>query len=168
MTEWQSLSIVSCRTRSDTFRGSDQRSESVVHRAVVAAMSIAVVGCSVGMPRATADNPVCTPTVCAFLSPSRNISCEIDYQRDPGIPDETYCQTMSPPQSARLSADGVVTNCVGSSCLGNAGVRTPTLGYGESTGIGPFSCQSQVNGVTCSVSSGRGFIISDAGVAPAG
>ena len=75
---------------------------------------------------------------------------------------------MSPPQSVKMSPDGVLTNCVGSSCLGNAGVRTPTLGYGESTGIGPFSCQSQVNGVTCTVSSGRGFTVSDAGVARVG
>ncbi len=70
-----------------------------MHRTVVAAMGIVVVGCWVGVPQATADNPVCTATFCSFYSPSRNISCELDYQRGSGIPDETYCQTETPPQS---------------------------------------------------------------------
>jgi hypothetical protein len=139
-----------------------------VHRVVVTAIGIALVCSQVGMPRATADNPVCMPTVCAFLSPSRNISCEIDYQRGPGVPDETYCQVNSPPQSVRMSTDAVVTDCTGSSCLGNAGIGTPTLDYGRTAGIGPFNCQSQANGVTCTVSSGRGFTISNAGVTPVG
>ena len=139
-----------------------------MHRVVVAAIVIALVCSPVGMPPATADNPVCTPTVCAFLSPSRNISCEIDYQRGPGSPDETYCQVDSPAHSVRMSTDAVVTVCTGSSCLGNPGIGTPTLGYGQTVGIGPFNCESQVNGVTCTVFSSRGFTISNTGVTPTG
>ncbi|MGZ4526066.1 MAG: hypothetical protein ACXVX7_06340, partial [Mycobacterium sp.] len=66
----------------------------------------------------------------AFLSPSRNISCELDYQRGSQIPDETFCQTNSPPQSVHMSTSGVLNTCTGMSCLGNAAQGTPTLAYG--------------------------------------
>lgn len=135
--------------------------------AVIAALGV-VVGCSVAAPRAIADNPACAASMCAFLSPSRNISCEVDYQRDPGIPDEAYCQTNEPPASVRLSTIGAVTNCEGVSCLGNAGVRTPVLAYGQTARVGPFSCASKADGVTCTVPSGRGFTISNAGITPIG
>jgi hypothetical protein len=138
-----------------------------VRRTVVAAMGMVVVGCWVGMPAAAADKPACAATVCSFYSPSRIVGCEINYQRD-GIPDETYCQTMSPPQSVHMSASGVLTNCTGDSCLGNAGLGTPTLAAGQTAGIGPFSCLMQASGVTCTVPSGRGFTISGAGITPVG
>jgi hypothetical protein len=139
-----------------------------VKRAVIAALGCVVVGCCVGVPRATADNPACTASMCAFLSLSRNISCEVDYQRDPGIPDEAYCQTNEPPASVRLSPAGAVTNCTGISCLGNAGTGTPVLAYDQTAGVGPFSCKSKADGVTCTVSSGHGFTISNAGITPVG
>jgi hypothetical protein len=139
-----------------------------VKRAVIAALGVVTVGCWVGAPRAIADNPACTASMCAFLSPSRNISCEVDYQRDPGIPDEAYCQTREPPASVRLTTTGAVTNCTGVSCLGNAGIGTPVLAYGQSAAVGPFSCASKADGVTCTVSSGHGFTISDAGITPIG
>jgi hypothetical protein len=131
-------------------------------------MTMAVVGCCAGIPRAGADSPVCTATWCAFLSPSRNISCEMDYGRGSGIPDETYCQTNNPPQSVRLSASGAFKTCTGDSCLGNPGQGTPALGYGQTAGVGPFNCRSEASGVTCTVTSGRGFTLSNAGVAPVG
>lgn len=87
------------------------------------------------------------------LSPSRNISCEINYQREPAVADEAYCQTNDPPQSVRLSATGVVTNCTGVSCLGNACENTPTLGCDQTAGIGPFSCTPKPDGVACTVTS---------------
>jgi hypothetical protein len=139
-----------------------------MHRRVATAMGIVVAACSVGTHQAAADNPACTQTVCAFLSPSRNISCEIDYQRDPGIPDTTYCQSMSPAQSVHMSPSGQLAKCEGDSCLGNPGIGTPTLAYGQMAGIGPFSCRSEVSGTTCTVTSGRGFTISRAGVTSVG
>ena len=139
-----------------------------MHRTVVAAMGIVVVGCWVGVPQATADNPVCAATFCSFYSPSRNISCELDYQRGSGISDETYCQTETPPQSVHMTTDGTFKTCTGSSCLGNAGQGTPALAYGQTAGVGPFSCRSEDSGVTCTVTSGRGFTISNAGITPAG
>jgi hypothetical protein len=139
-----------------------------MRRAVVATIGFLVAGCCVGMPAATADNPACTASVCTFLSPSRNISCELNYKRDPGISDEAYCQTLSPPQSVHLSAGGVVTNCTGVSCVGNPGEGTPTLGYDQTAGVGPFTCTSKTDGISCTVSSGHGFTISNAGITPLG
>ncbi|CPR10947.1 hypothetical protein BN971_02222 [Mycobacterium bohemicum DSM 44277] len=142
-----------------------------MHRTVVAAAAavaaVAVVGWP-GTPRAAADNPVCTSTWCSFLSPSRNIGCEIDYQRGSGIPDETYCQTDSPPQSVRLSTDGSFKTCTGETCLGNSGEGTPTLAYGQAAGVGPFNCRSETGGITCTAGSGRGFTLSSGGIASVG
>ncbi len=139
-----------------------------VTAAVGAALGAVVVGCCGGMPRAAADNPVCTATWCSFLSPSGNIGCEMNYGRGSGIPDETYCQSDSPPQTVRMSTDGSFKTCTQESCLGNAGQGTPTLGYGLTAGVGPFSCRSEPSGVTCTVTSGRGFTLSSAGITPVG
>jgi hypothetical protein len=137
-------------------------------RAIVAAIGFIVVGSGVGMPVAAADNPACTASTCAFLSPSRNISCEVNYKRDPGLSDEAYCQTNEPQQSAHLSTGGVVTTCKGVSCLGNAGEGTPTLAYDQTASVGPFTCTSKPDGVTCTVSGGKGFTISNAGITSIG
>jgi hypothetical protein len=142
-----------------------------VHRTLVAAMGFAIAvifGCGTGMPRAAADNPVCTTTWCNFLAPSRNLGCEMDYGRGQGMPDQTYCQTDSPPQSVRMSTDGSFKTCTGQTCLGNPGQGTPTLAYGQTAGVGPFNCRSESSGVTCTVTSGRGFTISTAGITPVG
>ncbi|WP_264045149.1 hypothetical protein [Mycobacterium paraffinicum] len=103
----------------------------------------------------------------AFLSPSRNISCEIDYQRR-GLPDETFCFTLSPPASVRMDTGGGLSRCAGVSCLANPAEGTPILGYGQTMGAGPFTCRSETGGVTCTVVSGRGFTISSSGIAPVG
>src|ERR1700759_4978419 len=137
-------------------------------RAVVATSGFLVVGCCVGMPAATADNPACTASVCTFLSPSHNISCEVNYKRAPGISDEAYCQTNEPPQSVHLSTGGVVTSCTGVSCVGNPGEGTPTLAYDQTAAVGPFTCTSKPDGMSCTVSSGHGFTISNAGITPIG
>jgi hypothetical protein len=140
-----------------------------MRRALVAAMGIVVVvGCWVWIPSAAADNPVCTPTWCAYYSPSHNIGCEVNYGRGSGVPDETYCQTESPARSVRMSTSGTFKTCTGPSCLGNAGQGTPTLGYGQTAGVGTFNCRSEADGVTCTVTSGRGFVISNTGITSVG
>jgi hypothetical protein len=139
-----------------------------MQRGVVAAIAIFLAACTLGAPRAAADNPICSASWCSFLSPSRNLSCEIAYRRSNGLPDETYCQTQSPPQSVHLSTDGSFKTCTGDSCVGNPGQGTPILPYGQNAGVGPFSCRSETSGVTCTVSSGRGFTLSSAGVTSVG
>lgn len=141
----------------------------------IAAIGVVPVGGFAEIPRAVADNPVCvretdnSGSVCAFYSPSHNISCEVDYQRvggtGAGIPDDTYCQTVVPEQSVTMDPNGSLKNCSGTSCLGNPGEGTATLAYGQTAALGPFTCQSATKGITCTVASGRGFRISRAGIA---
>jgi hypothetical protein len=100
--------------------------------------------------------PLATAGTYAFLSPSGHISCEMQ--------DIVYCQTFSPPQSVQMSADGTLTPCRGDGCVGNPGIGTPTLAYGQSANHGPFTCVSQTDGVTCTVATGRGFTISNSGI----
>ncbi|BBZ44270.1 hypothetical protein [Mycobacterium parmense] len=135
------------------------------------AATVVVVGWWAGTPSAVADNPVCSADACSFHSPSHEISCEIDYRRGSGMPDTTYCQVIQQPpggESVRMDTSGAYTVCTGESCLGNPGLAQATLSYGQSAGLGPFSCRSEVAGVTCTVDSGRGFTVSDSGIAPAG
>jgi hypothetical protein len=125
--------------------------------------------------------PFCKASACAFLSPLQGLNCEIDWQSGPGIPNETYCQTSVPPQTVHMDATGTLTTCVdvvhadasdkcdiGDPGYGSGGVPTPTLGYGQATGIGPFTCLSEASGVTCTVPGGGGFTMSSRGIAPVG
>ncbi|MGH3156757.1 MAG: hypothetical protein ACRDNF_09315 [Streptosporangiaceae bacterium] len=99
-----------------------------------------------------------------FLSPSGNISCEIDYHR--AALTQVYCQTATPARSVTMGVTGKYTTCTGQQCLGNSGTGTPTLAYGTATGVGPFRCESAatgVTGVTC-VADGNGFRISTSGI----
>jgi hypothetical protein len=113
--------------------------------------------------RSAALVPMQTAAGGEFLSPSGNISCEVDYHRA-GLT-QVYCQTVTPARSVTMSAAGRYTACTGSQCLGNPGAGTPTLAYGTATGVGPFRCESAAAGVTC-VADGRGFRISASGMAP--
>lgn len=120
-------------------------------------------------PQAAADScEGCdTPNVQFFKSPSGNLQCEIDFQRD-GLPDSAYCMSMKPPQHVSIGPDGalkdVCTNDV--SCLSNGPVGEPVLPYGQSKGIGPFVCKSEQTGMTCTAN-GKGFTISTSGIVPA-
>ena len=99
-----------------------------------------------------------------FLSPSGNISCEVDYHRA-GLT-RGYCQTAKPARSVTMGANGRYTTCTGEQCLGNAGDGTPTLAYGKATGVGPFRCEAAATGISC-VADGKGFRISTSGITPA-
>ena len=130
--------------------------------------------CSSGTSSATTAQPAATSSASTslvpmqtaaggeFLSPSGNISCEVDYHRV-GLT-EVYCQTVTPARSVTMSVAGKYKTCTGEQCLGNPGTGTPTLAYGTATGVGPFRCESAATGVTC-VADGKGFRISTSGVA---
>jgi hypothetical protein len=98
-----------------------------------------------------------------FLSPTGNISCEVD-DNQAGLT-QAYCQTVTPARSVTMSATGSYTTCTGQQCLGNPGAGTPTLAYGTATGAGPFRCESASTGITCAAD-GKGFQISASGVTP--
>ncbi len=102
-----------------------------------------------------------------FYSPSKNISCEIDSGAAAGT--STLCLTINPARSVVLHSDGTLTVCTGQTCLSNAGLNTPTLGYGQSITLAPFTCVSSTAGMQCTVcASGAGFLIAASGVTPVG
>jgi serine/threonine-protein kinase len=110
------------------------------------------------------------PDVKFFHSPSNNIQCEIDYRRGSGTTDSVYCLSIDPPRNATMSSSGVLTSVctAGDSCLSNPPQGEPTLPYGHTTGIGPFTCLSEYEGMRCTVTSGRGFTMSKSGITPVG
>jgi hypothetical protein len=99
-------------------------------------------------------------TVTEFYSPSKNISCEIDNNFSSSAITSALCLTISPPKSVTLKADGSLTECTGVNCLSNAGENTPTLAYGQSITLGPFTCASSTAGMQCTLANGDGFLIS--------
>ncbi len=109
-----------------------------------------------------------TPTGTEFLSPSKNISCEIDDNFGPSAITSTLCLTISPPKSVTLKTDSSLTECAGVNCLSNAGTNTPTLAYGQSITLGPFTCASSTAGVKCTLASGDGFLISSSAITALG
>ena len=139
----------------------------MVRKALVAVAATATGGVGILAPWAFAPLAAADSDYVAFLSPSDNISCELDYRRS-GLPDVTYCQSGSPPASVRMDPAGTLSICGGRARLGNAASGTPTLAYGQTMGTGPFTCRSETSGVTCTVVSGRGFTISSLGITPVG
>lgn len=101
-----------------------------------------------------------TSTGTEFYSPSKNISCEIDSDFGPSATTSTLCLTISPAKSVTLNTDGSLAECTGINCLSNAGVNTPTLAYGQSITLGPFTCASSTAGMKCTLANGDGFLIS--------
>ena len=63
-----------------------------------------------------------------------------------------------------LGADGTLTECTGVSCLSNAGLNTPTLAYGMSITLEPFTCSSSTAGIKCTLADGDGFLISSSAI----
>jgi hypothetical protein len=61
-----------------------------------------------------------------------------------------------------------LTECTGENCLSNAGSNTPTLSYGTSITLGPFTCLSMTTGMKCTLANGNGFILARSGVTPLG
>jgi hypothetical protein len=101
----------------------------------------------------------------AVLSPTKNIACLIDVAREQLV----RCATFLPPRRVTMMADGTLTICSGGKCeLGNPSPETPTWAYAAATGAGPFPCLSTVDGMTCTVTGGRGITISRSGIRPIG
>jgi hypothetical protein len=141
----------------------------------VAALPIALLVCVGRATPASADNPICGyygPDTCAFSAPWGTSSCQISLG---GQGPTVYCQTVPavlgqgpPPQSVAMDADGTLTPCTGVACVGNAATGTPTLALGHDLSVGPFTCLSAATEVSCTVTSGRGFIVSETAITPVG
>lgn len=109
--------------------------------------------------------PLQTATYGEFLSPTGNIDCSISVSAsDQSRPEEVFCATFTPPQSVTMDGSGSLKECSGPQCGGNGLPGAPTLAYGTGTGAGPFLCVSEVTGMTCTVTGGKGFTLSAAGI----
>ena len=104
-----------------------------------------------------------------FFGTRAGFNCEINYRRA-DLPDSAYCMSVNPPQHVSMDSSGELSICRDDvSCLSNPPSDQPILPFGQSAGAGPFSCQSEATGVTCTVGvSGRGFVISHSGIEPVG
>ena len=81
------------------------------------------------------------------------------------LAERTLCQMFEPRQTAKLTADGSTSICVGSTCSVGDGPEDATLPYGHSVSVGIFRCSSADTGIRCvAIASGRGFRISRQGV----
>jgi len=106
-----------------------------------------------------------------FTSPSGNIQCSIQFQRAAPaaagggfLPDWAHCMSIKPLQSVQIRADGSLAGvCKGDSCGSNGPTDQAVLPYGQSAALGPFTCQSEDSGMTCTAND-KGFIISTDGI----
>jgi hypothetical protein len=144
-----------------TARGFARRLATVMSGICLAVTMLALPAQAASGPAPATGAPRHSPNGGEFLSPSGNISCEID-NGYVGL-HQVYCQTFSPPRSVTMFASGMLKKCSGDKCLGNPADGTPTLAYGTWTESGPFRCLSATDGVTCTTS-GRGFRISRSGI----
>ena len=128
---------------------------------VVAATALAAAPAAVSLAAATKTMPAHTAKGGFFLSPSLNISCEMDYHRA-GL-NGVFCQTDEPPRSVSMSQAGAIKKCSGVQCLGNPPENALVLPYGHATSAGPYTCTSRIRGMTCTVGH-KGFTISREGI----
>lgn len=110
----------------------------------------------------------------AFRSPSRNITCNLDESFATCSVGNASWDLPEPPDEC-LDGDGNLTSDWGSHvqfmddqpaaliCRGDAPTEGPVLPYGHSVEIGPVSCRSEQDGVTCTNSETRhGFKVNRA------
>lgn len=106
----------------------------------------------------TASGAFTAPTSARFVSPSRNLSCELADGDARGS--YVQCQSKSRAHSVRMTPTGRLRLCRGVGCLGDPAPNTRVLGYGQRITLGRFQCVSQHSGVACTlVRSGKGFVI---------
>ncbi len=117
----------------------------------------AVGGTTTPRPTATAGPP-------RFQLPSGNIACDMSAG---GVTCTIASETFTPPPVADcsggsvghtvvLDAHGVSVPCVRGAASRPAG-QVPVLDYGGSSTVGPYTCTSATNGVTCTTAQGVGF-----------
>jgi hypothetical protein len=106
----------------------------------------------------TASGAPTSLTMARFVSPSRNLFCEMADGDARGS--YVHCQSKRLPHSVRMTPTGRLKLCPGVRCLGDPATNTRVLGYTQRITAGRFQCISQHAGVTCTViRSGKGFLI---------
>lgn len=110
----------------------------------------------------------------SFASPTGNISCTMSVD---GVTCSIAHTTVAPPVVEGCTgttghvvmlntADGVSTPCVDGPAPVAASADTPVLQYGSEQTVGPYTCSSASNGMTCVVDeTGTGFRLATAELA---
>lgn len=110
----------------------------------------------------------------SFASPTGNISCTMSVD---GVTCSIAHTTVAPPVVEGCTgttghvvmlntADGVTTPCVDGPAPVAASADTPVLQYGSEQTVGPYTCSSASNGMTCVVDeTGTGFRVATAELA---
>jgi hypothetical protein len=124
--------------------------------AAAAALALALAASAATSANAT------TPPQRFFSALAGAVSCELD--DGGGLAVQAYCQTITKPRSATLSANGKVTLCSGVRCIGNPPDNEKSLAAGHRASLGPFTCTVSSSMVDCTVQGDRGFSISRTGV----
>jgi hypothetical protein len=156
------LALAACSSNPSPTSSSSTTSSSSVTTTTAASTSStsSSAGTTSSAPQTSGTLVPQTSTVTEFYSPSKNISCEIDYKFGSSDLTSALCLTISPPKSVTLMTDSSLTECTGVNCLSNAGENTPTLEYGQTVTLGPFTCASSTGGIKCTLANGDGFLIS--------
>ena len=106
----------------------------------------------------TASGAPTSLTSARFVSPSRNLSCEMADRDVRGS--YVHCQSKRQPHSVRMTPTGRLRPCHGGDCLGDPAANTRVLGYAQRITVGRFQCASHRAGIRCTViRSGKGFLI---------
>ncbi|WP_454051624.1 hypothetical protein [Cellulomonas sp. Marseille-Q8402] len=106
-----------------------------------------------------------------FASPTGNITCtmspdgvtcdiaNIQYE----VPAAEGCTGTTGHQIVLNTSDGLTTPCVEGPAPAVASADTPVLDYGRSQTVGPYTCTSASNGMSCVVDdTGEGFRVATA------
>lgn len=133
---------------------------------VTASTSTAAAAVSSTAAPTTAAAPIKTVTLARFQTPTGNIACDATDGIRCDIQERTW---MPPPKPATceldwgngfaILPDGTPTGvCAGDTVLDRS---LPKLAYGEASRVGPITCTSRIDGLTCTHDrTRRGFFLS--------
>lgn len=107
----------------------------------------------------------------SFASPSGNITCTMSpdgvtctiANKQYDVPAAEGCTGTTGHVIVLNEADGVATPCVEGAAPAVASADTPVLDYGRSQELGPYTCTSGTDGMSCVVAeTGTGFRVATA------
>ena len=119
-------------------------------------------------PVTTSTSPGATPRASAtpgpptFQLPSGNIACAMTTgnvtctiaNKTFATPPRGDCKDDKGGHTVVLTPNGVAVPCTDAA---RPGADVPTLNYGGTSTVGPYTCTSATNGVTCVDGAGKGF-----------
>lgn len=127
-----------------------------------------VVSVAMSAAPAGAEPLTCAGTSCSFTSPTGAITCVIDG-------DSAACSRSEEDRmySVKLLPNGALDPCinllpgVGKPCQSYATTGAPALAYGQTAGLGPYTCLAEASAISCTVApQGKGFSINSTGILP--